>query len=150
MGVIGICVSPSGTVGKTSASVVIASGTRTAPTLVDSFIIKTPASENSEKIVDLARAVSSKLTGVPFTDITIRTADYFAARGAAGGNLGAHCEGAIVALLRERIVRPVVMLPGKLIAHELGLSKEQAEAEGKKFAPEHAKAGTAALSALPE
>jgi hypothetical protein len=148
--VIGICVSPSSKPGNTAASVVIASGTRNAPTLENSFTIKTPASDNSEKVVDVARAVSSKLSGVAFTDIVIRTADYNAARGASGGSLGAHCEGAVVALLRERIDRPVVMLTGKLIAVALGLTKEQAEVAGKQLAPGHAKAGAAALSALPQ
>jgi hypothetical protein len=148
--VIGICVSPSGIAGKTSASVVVASGTRSASKLEDCFTIKTPASENSEKVVELARAVSSKLTGVAFTDIVIRTTDYFAGRGASGGSLGAHCEGALVALLRERIDRPVMMLTGKLIAVALGMPKEQAEAAGKQLAPGHAKAGAAALSALPQ
>lgn len=142
--------SPSGTVGKTSASVVIASGTRTAPVREDSFTIKTPATENSEKVVDLARAISSKLTGIEFTDIVIRTADYNANRGSSGGSLGAHCEGAIVTLLRQRIDRPVVMLTGRLIASGLGMSKVEAEAAGKDLAPGHAKSGAAALLALPE
>ena len=115
----------------------------------DSFTIKTPATEESEKVVELARAVSSKLTGVAITDIVLRTADFNAARGASGGSLGPQCEGAIVALLRERIDRPLVLLSGRGIAVALGISKVEAEDAGKDLAGRHAKAAAAALSALP-
>ena len=148
MAVIGICVSPSGTVGRTSASVVVADGTRGVPTLKGSFVIKTSASSDSEKIVDIARAVSSKLAGESFTDVVIRIADFHRSRGASGGTLGPHCEGALVAALRERIDRPVVLLTGKGVANALGMAKSEAEASGGQLAPGHAKAGAAALSAL--
>ena len=150
MSVIGICVSPSSKVGKTSVSVVVAGGTTSVPTLEDSFVIKTSAANDGDKIVDVARAVSSKLSGVSFTDVVIRTADFHSSRGSSGSSLGPQCEGAIVAALRERIDRPIVLRRGKDIATTLNVTKAESETRGRQLAPGHPKAGSAALSALPE
>lgn len=147
--VIGICVSPSSLPGKTTASVVVASGTAAAPLLEDSFEVKTSASEDGDKVVDIARAVSSKLSSVGFTDVVIRTADFFRGRGAALGTLGAQCEGAIILALREKVDSSVKLRRGRDIGVVLGCTKAEAESSGAGLAPAHPKAGAAALSALP-
>lgn len=150
MTVIGICVSPSSRPGRTSASVVVAKGTVDAPLLEDAFEVRTSAAEDGEKIVDIARAVSSKLSGVAFTAVVLRTADFFRGRGSAGSSLGSQCEGAVALALRDRIEQPVQLRRGVDIGIALSITKAEAEARGGRLAPRHPKAGSAALSALPQ
>lgn len=100
MSVIGVVVVPNGKQPRVQA--VILEGTLAAPVYVDSFELRTSSAEPSEQAVDLALALASRLAALGPTRAGIRIAGTppVARRNKAAFSR-AHCEGALLYVLRE-------------------------------------------------
>jgi hypothetical protein len=66
---------PPGNYGRPVVTCVLLEGSRSSPTVLDAFDLKTPGDEPMDQLQDLARALASKLSGLEIDAAIIRMAD---------------------------------------------------------------------------
>ncbi|WP_125592393.1 hypothetical protein [Amycolatopsis balhimycina] len=148
MTVIGLCVviSPKGP----TVSCVLVSGDRDNPSVVDSYVLKTSADGQADRLVHLAQNLRSKISGLEIEHAVIRVADV-----SPKGNRSAAprnrllIEGALMLVCREQVHGSVCARTGKEVGEVLGVPKVEAVATGKRLVAKHAEAAAAAISGLP-
>lgn len=109
MSVLGVVVTPSGKQPRVYG--VILGGSLAEPTYVDRFELRTSSTEPSEQAVDLARHLSSKVASLTLDGAGIRIAGTPPVpRRSKASFVRAHCEGAMLFVLREALGVPVVTI----------------------------------------
>ncbi|WP_157552398.1 hypothetical protein [Micromonospora sp. NRRL B-16802] len=146
MTTIGIAVSM--TPKRPVVSCVLLDGTRSDPTTVGSFDLKTASDYVMDQGEDLAKQLSSKLAALGVDAAVIRIADFapVASRSAAPRHR-LLIEGALGFVCKSRL-SDVWVRTGKEIGLVLGMSKPKAESAGRALDKTRASAASAALSAL--
>jgi hypothetical protein len=148
---LGLCVGfPPNARGLPAASCVLLGGSPDQPVLQDSFDLKTSSAEIADQIQDLARALNSKLAGLDVQAIRVRVADTApAANRKTGPKHRLMIEGALVLICRQNLQADRVKIRnGKELGEDLGTSKSDALALGKKLDRNRPDAAAAALAAL--
>lgn len=149
MTAIGVVVAPNGKQPRVHA--VILGGTLAEPTYIDKFELRTSSTEPSEQAVDLARAMSSKITSFKLERAGIRIAGITpVARRNKAAFVRAHCEGAMLFVLREALGVPVVTMDPASASKAFGMKKAEFEELRDSVASEgaNAEAVVGALAAL--
>lgn len=149
MSVLGLVVVPAGKNPRVHAAVL--EGTLAEPRVVTSFELRTASVDPSEQAVDLARHLSPKLNGTTFERAGIRVAGTTpVARRSKVAFSRAHCEGAIIFVLREAFGKPVVVVEPVGAPKAMGLKKPELDAlvEGLASKGVNGDAVVAALAAL--
>jgi hypothetical protein len=128
---------------------VVANGTASNPSLVDAFDLKTDSPRVPGQLKDLARAFSSKLSGMPIDVVVIKLADV----SPAGSRKAAPrhrllIEGALALTCEQKVPDHVFLRTGKEIGEALGVSKKESQESGKALHGKRIDAATAALSGL--
>lgn len=125
MSIIGVVVVPNGKQPKVHAAVL--AGTLSAPTLEDSFQLTPTAAEPSEQAVELAELLSAKLNS-SMSAAAIRVAgNPPVARRHKAQFSRAHCEGALLLVLRQHTYREVGTVVPTGLAKTLGLKNDALE-----------------------
>lgn len=126
MPVIGTVVAPNGKQPRVHA--VILQGTLAEPTYIGKFELRTSSTEPSEQAVDLARALSSKINQYQLEGAGIRIAGTTpVARRSKASFVRAHCEGALLFVLREALSVPVVTMDPVSAPKAFGMKKAEFE-----------------------
>jgi hypothetical protein len=126
MSVLGIVVVPNGTHPKVHA--VVLAGKLSAPVLEDAFQLTPTAEEPSEQAVELAELLSAKLTsGMSAAAIRIAGTPPVARRNKAQFSR-AHCEGALLFVLRRHTQQEVGTVVPTGLAKSLGMENSAFEA----------------------
>jgi hypothetical protein len=126
MSVIGVVVVPNGRQPRVQA--VILEGTLAAPEFVDAFELRTSSTEPSEQAVDLALSLGSRLTSFEVEAAGIRVAGTTPVpRRSKAAFSRAHCEGALLLVLREAIGAAVATVDPVGAPKMLGMTKPQFE-----------------------
>lgn len=104
------------------------SGTVTQPVVLDAFELRTSSTDPSEQAVDLAKHLSAKLTLASHERAAIRVAGTppVARRNKAAFSR-AHCEGAMLFVLREKLSAPVIIVDPASAPKAVGLKKAELE-----------------------
>lgn len=129
-------------------------GTLAEPRVVSSFELRTASADPSEQAVDLARHLSPKLAATTFERAGIRVAGTTpVARRSKAAFSRAHCEGAILFVLREALGQPVVVVEPVGAPKAVGMKKAELDAlidslASKGVNSEAVLAGLAALADL--
>jgi hypothetical protein len=107
---------------------VILEGSLDAPEVVDTFELRTASTEPSEQAVDLARHIQPKVEAASYEAIGIRVAGTppVARRNKAVFSR-AHCEGALIYVMRAATGNPVVIVDPVTAPKSIGLKKAQLE-----------------------
>ncbi|QKS87391.1 hypothetical protein [Curtobacterium flaccumfaciens] len=126
MSVLGIVVVPNGKHPKVHAAVL--SGTLSAPTLNDSFQLTPTAVEPSEQAVELAELLSAKLTSVMSVAAIRIAGNPPVARRYKAQFSRAHCEGALLFVLRRHTQREVGTIVPAGLAKSRGMKSDAFEA----------------------
>lgn len=107
---------------------VVLRGSVDQPEVVDTFELRTSSSDPSEQAVDLARNLSGKLAGASFERAAIRVAGTppVARRNKAAFSR-AHCEGALLFVLRQALGTPVGTVEPSGAPKLVGLKKAELE-----------------------
>ena len=105
---------------------VVLEGSLDAPQVVDTFELRTASTEPSEQAVDLARHIQPKLEGTHFDFVAVRVAGTppVARRNKAAFSR-AHCEGALIYVIREATGKPVAIVEPTGAPKSIGLKKVQ-------------------------
>lgn len=149
MSILGVVVTPSGKQPRVYG--VILDGSLAEPTYVDRFELRTSSTEPSEQAVDLARHLSSKLASLTLDGAGIRVAGTPpVARRSKASFVRAHCEGAMLFVLREALGVPVATIEPVSAPKTFGMSKANFEELRDRIASEggNADAVVGALAAL--
>lgn len=152
MSVLGVVVVPGGKNPRVHGAVL--EGTVADPRVVDTFELRTGATEPSEQAVDLARHLSPKLDRPGHERAGIRVAGTTPVpRRNKAAFSRAHCEGAILFVLREALREPVVIVEPVAAARMIGLTKAELETLVDRLASQGVNrdsvlAGLAALASL--
>lgn len=149
MNVIGIVVAPNGKQPRVHA--VIMAGTLAEPRYVDKFELRTSSTEPSEQAVDLALSLSSKIASLDLGGACIRIAGTPpVARRNKASFVRAHCEGAILFVLRDALGMPVATIDPVSAPRTLGMKKAELEELRDSFVSvgANAEAVVGALAAL--
>ncbi|GAA4168067.1 hypothetical protein [Gryllotalpicola koreensis] len=152
MSVLGVVVVPGGKNPRVHG--VVLEGTVADPRVVDTFELRTGATEPSEQAVDLARHLSPKLDRAGYERAGIRVAGTTPVpRRSKAAFSRAHCEGAILFVLREVLREPVVIVEPVAAARVIGLTKAELETLVDRLASQGVNgdavlAGLAALASL--
>lgn len=126
MPVIGIVVIPNGKHPRVCA--VVLEGSVEHPRLVDTFDLRTSSLEPAEQAVDLARHLSAKLAGNDLVGAGIRIAGMTpVARRSKVAFSRAHCEGAMLFVLREALGTPVTIVDPVGAPKMVGVKKAELE-----------------------
>ncbi|MEE6280894.1 hypothetical protein [Georgenia sp. MJ170] len=149
MSVIGVVVVPNGKQPRVHA--VILGGTLDEPRYVDKFELRTSSTEPSEQTVDLALSLSSRLSSLTLAGAGIRIAGTppVARRNRAVFSR-AHCEGAMLFVLREALGVAVATIDPAGAPKAFGITKDQFEERRDQMASAGANADAVvgALAAL--
>lgn len=122
MDTLGVVVAPNGKQPRVHA--VLLRGSLVAPTYVSGFELRTSSAEPSEQAVDLARQLSSKISHLDLDGAGIRIAGTTPVpRRNRAAFVRAHCEGAVLYVLREALGVPVVTLDPASAPKACGLTK---------------------------
>lgn len=139
---------PSAAKGRPVVTCVALVGTRASATVLDVFDLKTSADSPVDQVVDLAKALSSKLSGMDIDALVIRRADRPpVANRAAAPHKRLLIEGAFVLVSREHCDN-VAVRDGQELGEALGSNKAAAVAAGKGLDSRRADAAAAALTGL--
>lgn len=150
MSVIGLVVVPNANQPRVHAAIL--DGTLAEPTYVDRFEIRTASREPSEQAVDLAQSLSSRLASISLEGAGIRIAGTTpVARRNKAAFSRAHCEGALLYVLREALGVPIATISPASGPKALGLTKAELEKRLSEVASAgaNAEAVLGALAALP-
>lgn len=103
---------------------VIVDGSVDAPRVVDAFDLRTSSTEPSEQAVDLARHIEPKVAGVGYAGVGIRVAGSppVARRNKAVFSR-AHCEGALIYVIRTATGQPVTVVDPRTAPKAIGMTK---------------------------
>lgn len=136
---------------KPSIAVVVLEGTKSAPTLVESFLLTTSEKEIVGRINDLSSALGSRLDGLSADGVAIRRADFSRASNTEGPKTRLLVEGALVQVSCGR-VEATVCASGRDLAQTCGIKKDDLDSEGNALIdnPKMFEAAAAAWSILPE
>lgn len=127
MSVLGVVVVPGGKNPRVHAAVL--EGTLAEPRIVASFELRTASVDPSEQAVDLARHLSPKLVGTTLERAGIRVAGTTPVpRRSKVAFSRAHCEGAILFVLRETLGKPVVIVEPVGAPRAIGVKKAELDA----------------------
>ena len=127
MTVLGVVVVPGGKNPRVHAAIL--EGTLAEPRVVASFELRTASADPSEQAVDLARHLSPKLIGAELERAGIRVAGTTpVARRSKAAFSRAHCEGAILFVLRETLGKSVVIVEPVSAPKAIGLKKAELDA----------------------
>lgn len=140
---------PGGKNPRVQAAVV--EGTVAQPRVVSTFELRSGSVDPSEQAVDLARLLSPKLDGTNFDRAGIRVAGTTpVARRSKAAFSRAHCEGAMLFVLREALGNPVVTVDPVGAPKMIGLKKPELDALVESLALKgvNSDAVVAALAAL--
>jgi hypothetical protein len=149
MSVIGICVVYKS--GRPTVECVVADGTTDSPELIAGFDLKTDADKVPAQLRALAKALNSKLSGLPVGAAVIRNADVprTASRKAAPRHR-LLIEGALALTCENHTVDSVHLRTGKEIGEALGVGKDDSLKRGKQLDSSRIDAAAAAISGLPK
>ena len=137
--------------GNPRVQAVILEGTLDVPRVVATFELRTASVEPSEQAVDLARHLSPRLDSAAYERAGIRVAGTTpVARRSKVAFSRAHCEGALLFVLREALGRPVIVVEPAGASRIIGLKKAELDALVQRLASKgvHGDAVLAALAAL--
>ena len=126
-------------------------GTLSEPRVVYNFELRTASVDPSEQAVDLARHLSPKIDSALYERAGIRVAGTTpVARRSKVAFSRAHCEGAVLFVLREALGKPVVIIEPVGAARTVGLKKTELDALVERLSSKgvHSDAVLAALAAL--
>lgn len=126
-------------------------GTLSEPRVVSTFELRSASIDPSEQAVDLARHLSPKLDGMHYERAGIRVAGTTpVARRSKVAFSRAHCEGAVLFVLREALGKPVVIVEPVGAPRTVGLKKAELDALVESLSSKgvHSDAVLAALAAL--
>jgi len=139
---------PAANRGRPMVACVLLDGSRTSPTVIDGFDLKTPADDPMDQLEDLARALASKLSGVEVDSVVIRVADRSPQ---ANQNQAPRrrllIEGALALCCRDKTPN-VQARSGRELGQDVGMSKADLLALARTIDPRRADAAAAAVSAL--
>jgi hypothetical protein len=139
---------PAGNHGRPVVACVLLDGSRESPTIVDAFDLKTPADDPMDQLQDLARALSSKLSGLVVDAVVIRVADRAPQ---ANQNLTPRrrllIEGALALCSRDKTPN-VRARSGRELGQDMGMSKSDLLALARTIDAGRPDAAAAAASAL--
>ena len=123
MSVLGVVIVPNAKHPRVHA--VVLDGTLDGPTVVDTFELRTAAVNPSEQAVDLARLLSAKITdAMTASGIRIAGTTPVARRNRAAFSR-AHCEGAVLFVLREAIGAPVATVVPLTAPTTVGIKRSE-------------------------
>lgn len=151
MPVLGVVVIPNGKHPRVHG--VVIEGPAERPSLLETFDLRTSALDPAEQAVDLARNLSAKLAGIYPTTAGIRVAGMTPVpRRSKVAFSRAHCEGAMLFVLREALGVPITLVDPVLAPKVIGVKKAELEAlvEPLTLTGANADAVIAALAALAE
>lgn len=101
-------------------------GTLDDPRFVESFSLTTASTDPSEQAVDLARHLEPKVDGASHEAVGIRVASASpVARRSKASFSRAHCEGALIYVIRSSTGKPVNLVDSVTAPKSVGLKKEQ-------------------------
>ena len=127
MTVLGVVVVPGGKNPRVHGAIL--EGTLAEPRVIASFELRTASAEPSEQAVDLARHLSPKLISAGIKRAGMRVAGTTpVARRSKVAFSRAHCEGAILFVLRETLGNSVVIVEPVSAPKAIGLKKAELEA----------------------
>jgi hypothetical protein len=139
---------PSGNHGRPVVACVLLEGSRSSPTVLDAFDLKTPADEPMDQLQDLARALASKLSGLEIDAAVIRLADRAPqANQSPTPRRRLLIEGALALCCREKIAQ-VDARTGRELGQDTGMSKAELLALAGTIDASRKDAAAAAVSIL--
>lgn len=103
-------------------------GSHAQPQLIDSFDLRTSSVEPSEQAVDLAKHLSGRVAGKTYERAAIRVAGASpVGRRNKAAFSRAHCEGALLFVLREALGVPVLTVDPVTAPKTVGMKKAELE-----------------------
>lgn len=139
---------PAGSHGRPVVTCVLLEGSRSSPTVVDTFDLKTPADDPMDQLQDLARALASKLSGLEIDAAIIRVADRSPqANQSTTPRRRLLIEGALALSCREKTPH-VLARSGRELGQDADMSKADLFALARMIDAGHPDAAAAALSIL--
>lgn len=125
MSVLGVVV-VTGTSPKVQA--VVLEGSLDAPTVASTFELRTSSTDPAEQAVDLARHIAPKVTGAGHQGVAIRVAGASpVGRRNKASFSRAHCEGALIYVIRNATGDPVTVVDPVTAPRSVGMKKAQLE-----------------------
>lgn len=107
---------------------VLLEGSLEAPQVVGTFELRTASTEPSEQAVDLARHIEPKVTGAGYQEVGIRVAGASpVGRRSKAAFSRAHCEGALIYVIRTATGRPVTVVDPVTAPKSIGMKKSDLE-----------------------
>ena len=141
---------PARNCGRPAVTCVLIEGTRESPTVVDSFDLKTPADDPMDQLQDLARALSSKLSGLDVDAVVIRVADRSPkANQSLAPRRRLLIEGALALCCRDKTTN-VQARSGLELGRDMGMSKADLLSLARTIDTGRTDAAAAAVAALPK
>lgn len=104
---------------------VVLDGTVEAPTVANTFELRTSSLEPAEQAVDLARHIAPKVAGMGYGRVAVRVAGAppVARRNRASFSR-AHCEGALIYVIRTETGSPVLAVDPVTAPKSIGMTKD--------------------------
>lgn len=125
MSVLGVVV-VTGTRPKVQA--VVLGGSVHSPTVVDTFDLRTSSTDPAEQAVDLARHIEPKVVGARFDGVALRVAGASpVGRRNKATFSRAHCEGALIYVIRTVTGAPVTVVDPVTAPRSIGMKKTELE-----------------------
>lgn len=108
---------------------VVLEGSLGAPTVTASFDLRTASTDPSEQAVDLARHIEPKVAGAGYASVGIRVAGASpVGRRNKAAFSRAHCEGALIYVMRTVTGQPVIVVDPVTAPKSIGMKKADLEA----------------------
>ncbi len=139
---------PAGSHGRPVVACVLLEGSRSSPTVLDAFDLKTPADDPMDQLQDLARALASKLSGLEIDAAIVRVADRSPqANQTTTPRRRLLIEGALALSCREKTPN-VQARSGRELGQDVGMSKADLFALARTIDAGRPDAAAAAVSVL--